>query len=180
MRYVPGGSYEKVITHEAGKTAEWLNEHGIAAMILNTGCRTAIPEFRWEDGEQAMRVIRAGTCTMGVDLTMWESSASGPGPFQPRRSSRNAEQGDTPRFRRSGLPVVLDASSSVRTWRTSSEHAARGGRIAQTSYHFLDRYGDALEVMSCCNGMARRGGPDNSIAFYRASQPPQGIEGNEM
>ena len=59
MLVVPGGSYEKVcITHEGYKTAEWLNEHGIAAMILKYRMPNGHPGIPLEDGEQAMRVIR--------------------------------------------------------------------------------------------------------------------------
>ena len=68
MLVVPGGSYEKVcITHEGYKTAEWLNEHGIAAMILKYRMPNGHPGIPLEDGEQAMRVIRRNAAQWGVD-----------------------------------------------------------------------------------------------------------------
>ena len=70
MLVVPGGSYEKVcITHEGYKTAEWLNEHGIAAMILK------------------YRMPRNGASIPAA----WGLSASRRAATSPRRSSRNTQ-----------------------------------------------------------------------------------------
>ena len=68
MLVVPGGSYEKVcVTYEGYKTAEWLNEHGIAAIILKYRMPNGRPGIPLEDGEQAMRVIRRNAAQWNID-----------------------------------------------------------------------------------------------------------------
>ncbi|MFR5871988.1 MAG: hypothetical protein ACLUEV_10695 [Alistipes sp.] len=42
----PGGGYISLAYgHEGLDVAEWMNEHGITAVVLRYGCRTGIPKF---------------------------------------------------------------------------------------------------------------------------------------
>ncbi|MDE7442750.1 MAG: alpha/beta hydrolase, partial [Muribaculaceae bacterium] len=50
MLVVPGGSYKNVCTpREGDKTAEWLNSHGVAAMVLKYRMPNGHPELPLED-----------------------------------------------------------------------------------------------------------------------------------
>lgn len=65
---VPGGGYERnCITREGYKTAEWLNQNGIAAFVLKYRLPNGHPEIPLEDGEKAMRIIREGADKWGID-----------------------------------------------------------------------------------------------------------------
>ncbi|MBR1995239.1 MAG: VCBS repeat-containing protein [Alistipes sp.] len=59
MLVVPGGGYEKVcVTHEGYKTAQWLNEQGIAAFVLKYRMPNGHPDLPLEDAQRAMQIIR--------------------------------------------------------------------------------------------------------------------------
>jgi len=78
---IPGGSYQHVaIGHEGVQVAEWLNAQGIAAFVLDY--RVAPYHFPApiEDGQRAMRLIRAHAAEYGIDshrLGVWGFSAGG-------------------------------------------------------------------------------------------------------
>ncbi|MBO5686357.1 MAG: VCBS repeat-containing protein [Alistipes sp.] len=70
MLVVPGGSYSKVcVTHEGYKTAQWLNEKGIAAFVLKYRMPNGHPDIPLEDGERAMAIIRERAAEWNIDPT---------------------------------------------------------------------------------------------------------------
>lgn len=78
---IPGGGYEHVaIGHEGVQIAAWLNTQGIPAFVLDY--RVAPYHFPApiEDGQRAMRLIRAHAAEYGIDphrLGVWGFSAGG-------------------------------------------------------------------------------------------------------
>ena len=130
MLVVPGGSYEKVcITHEGYKTAEWLNEHGIAAMILKYRMPNGHPGIPLEDGEQAMRVIRRNAAQWNIDRNY---RILGGRPLRLDTHHGIHERGDAPRLRRPGLPGRLDEVFQRPDPGEPSRGPQRRGGIAQT------------------------------------------------
>ena len=117
MLVVPGGSYEKVcITHEGYKTAEWLNEHGIAAMILKYRMPNGHPGIPLEDGEQAMRVIRRNAAQWGVNPhNVGIIGFSAGGHFASTLITEYTNEETRPDFAVLVYPVVSMNYSSVRT-----------------------------------------------------------------
>ncbi|MBQ7195197.1 MAG: VCBS repeat-containing protein, partial [Bacteroidales bacterium] len=68
MLIVPGGGYEKnCITFEGYKTAQWLKANGVTAFILKYRLPEGHPEVTLEDGEAAIRLIRARAAEFGID-----------------------------------------------------------------------------------------------------------------
>lgn len=78
---IPGGGYEHVaIGHEGVQIAAWLNAQGIPAFVLDY--RVAPYHFPApiEDGQRAMRLIRAHAAEYGIDphrIGVWGFSAGG-------------------------------------------------------------------------------------------------------
>lgn len=59
MLIIPGGSYEKIaVTHEGYKTIEWLNSHGIAAILLKYRMPNGHPDIPLEDAREAIKAVR--------------------------------------------------------------------------------------------------------------------------
>ena len=78
---IPGGGYQHVaIGHEGFQIAEWLNEQGMAAFVLDYRVKPYVYPVEIEDGRRAMRLIRAHAEDYGIDPTrigVWGSSAGG-------------------------------------------------------------------------------------------------------
>jgi acetyl esterase/lipase len=78
---IPGGGYEHVaMGHEGFQIADWLNQQGMVAFVLDY--RVAPYQYPVEinDGRRAMRLIRAHAAEYGIDpnrLGVWGSSAGG-------------------------------------------------------------------------------------------------------
>jgi acetyl esterase/lipase len=78
---IPGGGYQHVaIGHEGFQIAAWLNTQGIPAFVLDY----RVAPYHWpvpiEDGQRAMRLIRAHSAEYGIDpqrLGVWGFSAGG-------------------------------------------------------------------------------------------------------
>lgn len=78
---IPGGGYEHVaMGHEGVQIASWLNIQGIPAFVLDY----RVAPYHWpapiEDGQRAMRLIRAHAAEYGIDpqrLGVWGFSAGG-------------------------------------------------------------------------------------------------------
>src|ERR1700727_1854467 len=65
---IPGGGYEHVaIGHEGVQIAEWLNAQGIPAFVLDYRVAPYHYPVPIEDGQRAMRLIRAHAAEYGVD-----------------------------------------------------------------------------------------------------------------
>ena len=170
MLVVPGGSYEKVcITHEGYKTAEWLNEHGIAAMILKYRMPNGHPGIPLEDGEQAMRVIRRNAAQWNVDpRSVGIIGFSAGGHFASTLITEYTSGETRPDFAVLVYPVVSMKYSSVRTRENllgdrSEEEALR--KRHSTSGQVHEGVPETM-LLLCSDDKAVV--PDNSIAFYRA------------
>jgi acetyl esterase/lipase len=78
---IPGGGYQHVaIGHEGLQIAGWLNAQGIPAFVLDYRVAPYHYPAEIEDGERAMRLIRAHAAEYGVDpdrIGVWGSSAGG-------------------------------------------------------------------------------------------------------
>ena len=170
MLVVPGGSYEKVcITHEGYKTAEWLNEHGIAAMILKYRMPNGHPGIPLEDGEQAMRVIRRNAAQWGVDPhNVGIIGFSAGGHFASTLITEYTNEETRPDFAVLVYPVVSMNYSSVRT--RENLLGARSEEEALRKRHstFGQVHEGMPEVMLLLCNDDKAVVPDNSIAFYRA------------
>ena len=78
---IPGGGYQHVaIGHEGVQIAGWLNAQGIPAFVLDY----RVAPYRYpvpiEDGQRAMRLIRAHAAEYGIDphrIGVWGFSAGG-------------------------------------------------------------------------------------------------------
>lgn len=79
---IPGGSYMHLaLDHEGAQIAQWLNDRGVAAFVLHY--RLA-PRYHYpapiQDGERAMRYIRAHAAEYGIKpdhIGIWGFSAGG-------------------------------------------------------------------------------------------------------
>ena len=134
MLVVPGGSYEKVcITHEGYKTAEWLNEHGIAAMILKYRMPNGHPGFRSKTASRRC-ASSAATPHNGVSiLTMGIIGFSAGGHFASTLITEYTSEETRPDFAVLVYPVVSMNYSSVRPGRTSSGPAAKRRHCANVT-----------------------------------------------
>jgi len=78
---IPGGGYENVaMGYEGVQIADWLNAQGIPAFVLDYRVAPYHYPAEIEDGERAMRLIRAHAAEYGIDphrLGVWGSSAGG-------------------------------------------------------------------------------------------------------
>lgn len=78
---IPGGGYEHVaIGHEGFQIANWLNQQGMAAFVLDYRVAPYHYPVEIEDGVQAMRLIRSHAAEYGIDpnrIGVWGSSAGG-------------------------------------------------------------------------------------------------------
>jgi acetyl esterase/lipase len=78
---IPGGGYQHVaIGHEGFQIAEWLNEQGMPAFVLDYRVRPYRYPIEIDDGRRAMRLIRSHAAEYGIDphrLGVWGSSAGG-------------------------------------------------------------------------------------------------------
>jgi acetyl esterase/lipase len=78
---IPGGGYEHVaIGHEGMQIAAWLNTQGIPAFVLDYRVAPYHYPAPIEDGQRAMRLIRAHAAEYGIDpnrLGVWGFSAGG-------------------------------------------------------------------------------------------------------
>lgn len=78
---IPGGGYQVVaIGHEGFQIAEWLNAQGVAAFVLDYRVAPYKYPAEIEDGERAIRLIRAHAAQYGVApdrIGVWGSSAGG-------------------------------------------------------------------------------------------------------
>lgn len=78
---IPGGGYEHVaIGHEGVQIANWLYVQGIPAFVLDYRVAPYHHPAEIQDGQQAMRLIRAHAAEYGVDphrIGVWGFSAGG-------------------------------------------------------------------------------------------------------
>lgn len=78
---IPGGGYQNVaIGHEGVQIAGWLNTQGIPAFVLDYRVAPYHYPAEIEDGERAMRLIRAHAAEYGIDpnrIGVWGFSAGG-------------------------------------------------------------------------------------------------------
>lgn len=78
---IPGGGYQNVaIGHEGVQIAGWLNAQGIPAFVLDYRVAPYHYPAEIEDGQRAMRLIRAHAAEYGIDperLGVWGFSAGG-------------------------------------------------------------------------------------------------------
>ncbi len=78
---IPGGGYQIVaMGHEGVQIAGWLNTQGIPAFVLDYRVAPYHYPAEIEDGERAMRLIRAHASEYGIDpnrLGVWGFSAGG-------------------------------------------------------------------------------------------------------
>lgn len=78
---IPGGGYQHVaIGHEGFQIAEWLNEQGMAAFVLDYRVKPYVYPVEIDDGRRAMRLIRSHADEYGIDpdrIGVWGSSAGG-------------------------------------------------------------------------------------------------------
>jgi acetyl esterase/lipase len=78
---IPGGGYEHVaMGYEGVQIAGWLNAQGIPAFVLDYRVKPYHYPAEIEDGQRAMRLIRAHAAEYGIDpqrLGVWGSSAGG-------------------------------------------------------------------------------------------------------
>ncbi|MGB7168452.1 MAG: alpha/beta hydrolase [Acidobacteriaceae bacterium] len=78
---IPGGGYEHVaIGYEGVQVAGWLNAQGIPAFVLDYRVKPYHYPAEIEDGQRAMRLIRAHAAEYGIDphrLGVWGFSAGG-------------------------------------------------------------------------------------------------------
>lgn len=78
---IPGGGYQNVaMGHEGAQIAGWLNAQGVPAFVLDYRVAPYHYPAEIEDGERAMRLIRAHAAEYGIDpnrLGVWGFSAGG-------------------------------------------------------------------------------------------------------
>jgi acetyl esterase/lipase len=78
---IPGGGYQHVaIGHEGFQIAEWLNEQGMPAFVLDYRVKPYRYPVPIDDGRRAMRLLRAHAEEYGIDpnrIGVWGSSAGG-------------------------------------------------------------------------------------------------------
>lgn len=78
---IPGGGYQHVaIGHEGFQIAEWLNEQGMPAFVLDYRVKPYRYPIEIDDGRRALRLIRAHAEEYGIDanrIGVWGSSAGG-------------------------------------------------------------------------------------------------------
>lgn len=78
---IPGGGYQHVaIGHEGFQIANWLNDQGMAAFVLDYRVKPYRYPVEIDDGRRAMRLIRAHSAEYAVDpkrIGVWGSSAGG-------------------------------------------------------------------------------------------------------
>jgi acetyl esterase/lipase len=78
---LPGGGYEHIaLGHEGFQIAQWLNAQGIAAFVLDYRVAPYKYPVEIEDGEAAMRMVRAEAANDHIDpdrIGVWGSSAGG-------------------------------------------------------------------------------------------------------
>jgi len=78
---IPGGGYQHVaIGHEGVQIAQWLNAQGIPAFVVDYRVAPYHYPVPIEDGQRAMRLIRAHAAEYGIDphrLGVWGFSAGG-------------------------------------------------------------------------------------------------------
>jgi acetyl esterase/lipase len=78
---IPGGGYEQVaMGYEGVQIAGWLNAQGIPAFVLDYRVKPYHYPAEIEDGQRAMRLIRAHAAEYGIDphrLGVWGFSAGG-------------------------------------------------------------------------------------------------------
>jgi acetyl esterase/lipase len=78
---IPGGGYQHVgIGHEGFQIAEWLNDQGIPAFVLDYRVKPYRFPVEIDDGRRAMRLLRAHAAEYGIDpnrIGVWGSSAGG-------------------------------------------------------------------------------------------------------
>lgn len=78
---IPGGGYQHVaIGHEGFQIANWLNDQGMAAFVLDYRVKPYRYPIEIDDGRRAMRLLRAHAEEYGIDpnrIGVWGSSAGG-------------------------------------------------------------------------------------------------------
>ncbi|HEU4982449.1 MAG TPA: alpha/beta hydrolase [Acidobacteriaceae bacterium] len=78
---IPGGGYTHVaMGHEGFQVADWLNQQGMVAFVLDYRVAPYRYPVEINDGRRAMRLIRAHAAEYGIDpdrLGVWGSSAGG-------------------------------------------------------------------------------------------------------
>lgn len=78
---IPGGGYQHVaIGHEGFQIADWLNQQGMPAFVLDYRVKPYRYPVDIDDGRRAMRLIRAHAAEYGIDpsrLGVWGFSAGG-------------------------------------------------------------------------------------------------------
>jgi acetyl esterase/lipase len=78
---IPGGGYTHVaMGHEGFQVADWLNQQGMVAFVLDYRVAPYRYPVEINDGRRAMRLIRSHAAEYGIDrdrLGVWGSSAGG-------------------------------------------------------------------------------------------------------
>lgn len=64
---LPGGGYEFRADHEGAPVAEWLNQNGISAFVLHYRLTPRERRTPLEDGQAAIRHVRANAAEYGID-----------------------------------------------------------------------------------------------------------------
>ncbi len=170
MLVVPGGSYKNVCTPREGiKTAEWLNNEGIAAVELKYRAPNGHPEIPLEDGMQAMKMLKANASKWGINPdNIGIIGFSAGGHFASNLITRYPDEESRPRFAVLVYPVITMKFSNANTRENllgeqSDDRQAR--KAYSTDNHVHQNVPETMLVLADNDRLVK---PENSISFYNA------------
>lgn len=167
---VPGGGYGKIcVPYEGYRTAEWLNEHGIAAMVLKYRLPNGRPETILEDGEQAMRTIRRNAARWGVDAeNIGAMGFSAGGHFVSLLATSYADERTRPDYAVLVYPVISLELPTARSRENLLGAESEDPRLrAAYSTHERVRRGMPEVLLVLCDD-DKTVDPQHSLRFYEA------------
>lgn len=167
---VPGGGYGKIcVPYEGYKTAEWLNDHGIAAMVLKYRLPAGRPETVLEDGEQAMRTIRRHAAGWGVDPEkIGAMGFSAGGHFVSMLATSYKDETTRPGFAVLVYPVISMELPTARS-RENLLGAKSGDPQSRAEYSTHERVRPGMpEVLLVLCDDDKTVAPRHSLLFYEA------------
>lgn len=167
---VPGGGYGRIcVPYEGYKTAEWLNDHGIAAMVLKYRLPAGHPETVLEDGEQAMCVIRSHAARWGVDpVKIGAMGFSAGGHFVSMLATSCTDEAARPDFAVLVYPVISMELPTARS-RENLLGAKSGDPRSRAEWSTHERVRPGMpEVLLVLCDDDKTVVPQHSLLFYEA------------
>lgn len=170
MLVVPGGSYRNVCTpREGDKTAQWLTDNGITAIVLKYRMPNGHYDIPLEDGAAAMHMIRDKAGEWGYSReNVGAIGFSAGGHFVSNLITRYPDADARPEFAVLVYPVISMNYSNAKTRENLLGDKSDDQQMRKAFSTNENVHKDVPETMIVLSDNDRLVKPENSLRFYRS------------